>query len=195
MSIMPTLQQLQEKGFPMGGEPSVAVDLIDTLMKAVDPPVDLLEGRAEAWWNLESVRLPDDTVAEAVQTRRLRAALREAIEARVDDRPVDPSAIDDLNHFADSVPSSPRLVVSDEGVSVTTRWHPEHGGNTNLAAIARDGIALLADPQRSGRLRRCANPECSMIFLAENSRRIWCTPNICGNRTRVARHYQRTHND
>jgi predicted RNA-binding Zn ribbon-like protein len=42
-------------------------------------------------------------------------------------------------------------------------------------------------------LRRCANPTCSMLFVAPNARRIWCTANICGNRTRVARHYERTH--
>nr|WP_272925044.1 CGNR zinc finger domain-containing protein [Streptomyces sp. SID8377] len=41
-------------------------------------------------------------------------------------------------------------------------------------------------------MRRCANPECSMLFLAGNSRRKWCTGNICGNRTRVARHCRRS---
>ncbi|WP_139810547.1 CGNR zinc finger domain-containing protein, partial [Mycobacterium avium] len=41
---------------------------------------------------------------------------------------------------------------------------------------------------------RCANPDCSMLFLATNPRRSWCTANICGNRARVARHYhRRTH--
>jgi predicted RNA-binding Zn ribbon-like protein len=78
---------------------------------------------------------------------------------------------------------------------IATRWHPEHGGNPNLAAIAREGIALLADPRRSSQLRRCANPTCSMVFIAENSRRMWCAPNVCGNRARVARHYQRQRND
>ncbi len=184
---------MQDAGFPVGGETSVAVDLIDTLMKAVDPEVDLLEVHAESWWRLESVRLPDAPVPEAFAVRRLRAALREAFEARIDNRVADDQAIEDLNYFADSVPSSPRLVNTDDGLQLVTRWHPEHGGNANLAAIARDGIALLADPDRSNRLKRCANPECSMIFVAENTRRLWCTPNICGNRTRVARHYQRNH--
>ncbi len=72
------------------------------------------------------------------------------------------------------------------------RWHTEHGGNAGLAAIARETIDLLADPQRLQRLRRCANPACSMLFIAETKRRQWCTGNICGNRTRVARHYERT---
>jgi predicted RNA-binding Zn ribbon-like protein len=42
------------------------------------------------------------------------------------------------------------------------------------------------------RLRRCANPACSMLFLADTTRRQWCTPNLCGNRARVARHYRRS---
>jgi predicted RNA-binding Zn ribbon-like protein len=179
----------------MGGEPSVAVDLVDTMMLAVEPPVDLLDDGADAWWDLQSSRLPDGASPDPVPSRRLRAALREVIEARIDGRAADPSAIDDLNSFADSVPSSPRLVAGEGELRVITRWHPEHGGNTRLAAIARDGISVLADPERSSRLRRCANPECSMVFLAENSRRIWCTPNICGNRARVARHYRRQHHD
>ncbi|MEV6296775.1 CGNR zinc finger domain-containing protein [Streptomyces sp. NPDC051896] len=73
-----------------------------------------------------------------------------------------------------------------------TRWHLETGGNAPLAAVARDAVALVTDPERLKRLRRCANPDCSMLFLAETKRRLWCTANICGNRARVARHYQRS---
>ncbi|MFI5895409.1 CGNR zinc finger domain-containing protein [Actinoplanes sp. NPDC051513] len=60
-----------------------------------------------------------------------------------------------------------------------------------LAAVAGEAIALLADPERLELLRRCANPACSMVFLAENKRRRWCAPNVCGNRVRVARHHER----
>jgi predicted RNA-binding Zn ribbon-like protein len=186
---------MQESGFPMGGEPSVAVDLIDTLMKAVEPPIDLLEDNAEAWWELQSGRLPTAPVPEQLSVDRLRAALREAFEARIDGRPAENAAIDYLNYFADSAPSSPRLVVEGEKIRLETHWHPKHQGNPSLAAIAREGMTLLADPERSGQIRRCANPECSMIFLAENNRRVWCTPNICGNRARVARHYKRQHDN
>jgi predicted RNA-binding Zn ribbon-like protein len=30
-----------------------------------------------------------------------------------------------------------------------------------------------------------------MLFVAADTRRKFCTQNICGNRTRVARHYRR----
>jgi predicted RNA-binding Zn ribbon-like protein len=188
---MGELQRMQESGFPMGGESSVAVDLVDTLMRAATPAVDLLDGKETTWWELQAGRLPEGPVPEPMPARRLREALRAAFETRIEAGAPDPATVEELNAFADSVPSSPRLVIGADGMHVATRWHPEHGGDPKLAAVARDGIALLADPTRSAQLRRCASPTCSMLFLAENPRRIWCTPNICGNRTRVARHQQR----
>jgi predicted RNA-binding Zn ribbon-like protein len=69
----------------------------------------------------------------------------------------------------------------------------ERHHNVALAAIAREAIELFADATRLERLRRCANPDCTMVFLATNRRRQWCTADACGNRIRVARHYRRTH--
>jgi predicted RNA-binding Zn ribbon-like protein len=190
VSVRPTLQSIQRAGFTVGGEPSVAIDLVDTLSLAESPVVDQLDGRDATWWELESPRLPDGPTPEAGPTRRLRSALREAFEAAIDGRVPEGWAVDSLNTFADSVPSSPRLVAGNDGWELMTRWHREHGGDARLAEVARDGIRLLADPRRRAQLRRCANPTCSMLFLAENSRRVWCTANICGNRIRVARHHR-----
>ncbi|GAB3396362.1 hypothetical protein GCM10027568_30310 [Humibacter soli] len=191
MSVTLALDDVQRAGFPMGGEPSVALDLVDTLMQAVTPAVDLLEGRETAWWELQAGRLPEGPAPNSVPTRRLRMVLREAFEARIDQRSPDAATVEELNRFADAAPSSPRLVIDGDAVRVQTRWHREYGGDPRLAAVAREGIGLLADPVRANQLRRCANPECSMLFLAGNVRRVWCTPNICGNRARVARHHRR----
>jgi predicted RNA-binding Zn ribbon-like protein len=83
------------------------------------------------------------------------------------------------------------LDYSGGGVRAEVRWHTEYGGSVALASIAREVIDLFADPGRLARLRRCANPACSMLFLAETSRRRWCASNVCGNRVRVARHQDR----
>ncbi|WP_225853148.1 CGNR zinc finger domain-containing protein [Micromonospora sp. AMSO1212t] len=40
------------------------------------------------------------------------------------------------------------------------------------------------------RLRACPAPRCVRYFLQEHARQQWCKPS-CGNRARVARHYQR----
>jgi predicted RNA-binding Zn ribbon-like protein len=123
--------------------------------------------------------------------RRLRAALRDIVEAVTDGLPVPAAAVSDLNFFAQSVPVSTRLLLTETGLRSQRRWHDEYGGNPRLAFIAAEAAEFLADPARAGRLRRCANPACSMIFVAVNPRRFWCAPGVCGNRVRVARHYRR----
>jgi predicted RNA-binding Zn ribbon-like protein len=196
MSIEPSLDELQRAGFPMGGEPLVALDLVDTLMTAVEPSVDLLAppGRAGSWWRIQGSRLPDGPAPDPASTARLRAAIRDLLDSHLAGRPARATSIEDVNATAASVPVSPRLVAAATGgLAVETRWHTEHGGNAALAAIARETVELFAEPDRLEQLRRCANPACSMLFLADNKRRKWCAPNVCGNRVRVARHYERTH--
>lgn len=191
MDIKPSLADVQRAGFPIGGESLVALDLVDTLMTVTDPPTDLLADPESAarWWALQAPRLPAGPAPDPAATRRLRAAIRDVLDARLESREPSGTSIEDLNAAAASVPSSPRLVSG----AVEVRWHTEHGGNAPLAAIAGETIGLLADPTRLPRLRRCANPACSMLFLAERKSRQWCASNVCGNRVRVARHYERTH--
>ena len=189
---------MQRAGFPVGGEPLVALDLVDTVMLVTDPPTDLFGSpdKVAEWWTLQAPRLPAGPTPDLVATRRLRAAIRDLFDAHLEGRAPQPTSVSDVNAAVAAAPTSLRLVNPGDGPAWTeTRWHTEHGGNASLAAIAREAIDLLSHPERLERLRRCANPTCSMLFLAENKRRQWCTANICGNRTRVARHYERTHGD
>ena len=181
--------------FAVTGEPIVAVDLINTVAPPGSPAADDLlrsDRDAEAWWQIERARVPDGDLPDIRAVRRLRAALREIIEALVDRCPVPQAAVTDLNFFMQSAPASTRLVLTGTGLYTQTRWHPEYGGDPRLASIAAEAAAFLSDPSQVSRLRRCANPACSMIFIAVNPRRSWCAPGVCGNRARVARHYRRT---
>jgi predicted RNA-binding Zn ribbon-like protein len=180
----------------MGGEPLVALDLADTLMTVTDPVTDLLDSpeRGLTWWNLQLRRLPESPVPDPAATRRLRAAIRDLLDAQLEQRAPRPTSVEDVNAAAAAVPTSPRLAYDETGdPRHHTRWHTEHTGNAALAAVARETIDLLSAPERRQRLRRCANPGCSMVFLAETARRRWCASNVCGNRVRVARHHRRTH--
>lgn len=56
--------------------------------------------------------------------------------------------------------------------------------------VALDALRLLASGELL-KLRRCANPDCVLLFMAEGSRRKWCSMKICGNRMKVARHQSR----
>jgi predicted RNA-binding Zn ribbon-like protein len=176
------------------GEPIVAVDLINTVAAPGSPVADDLlsaDRGAQAWWRLQRARVPGGELPGIRDLRRLRSALRDMIEALVDERPVPQAAVCDLNVYMRSAPASTCLQLTVTGLRSDTYWHREWGGNPQLAFIATQAAAFLADPRQAGQLRRCANPACSMIFIAANPRRSWCAPGLCGNRVRVARHHHR----
>jgi predicted RNA-binding Zn ribbon-like protein len=179
--------------FAVVGEPIVAVDLVDTVAAPGSAAGDLLatDGDAQAWWGIEGARVPAGDLPDLRALRRLRSASRETIAALVDGRPVPPEAVSDLNFFMRSAPASTRLLLTGTGLDAQTHWHGEYGGNPRLSFIATQAAQFLSDPSNVSRLRRCANPACSMIFVAVNPRRSWCAPGVCGNRARVARHYRR----
>jgi predicted RNA-binding Zn ribbon-like protein len=180
--------------FAVVGEQIVAVDLINTAAAPGSPAAeDLLpaDGDAAAWWRIERARVPSGELPDIRALRRLRSALRAMTEALLDGHPVPQSAVADLNFFMQAAPASTRLVLTGTGLRAQTQWHREYGGNPGLAFIATQAAEFLSDPSRVRRLRRCANPACSMIFIAVNPRRSWCTPAVCGNRVRVARYYRR----
>jgi predicted RNA-binding Zn ribbon-like protein len=180
--------------FAVMGEPIVALDLINTVAAPGSSMAeDLLstDRDAEAWWRIERARVPGGDLPDIRAFRQLRSALRATIEALVDGRALPQAALFDLNFFMQSAPTSTRLLLAGTGLRAETKWHWEYGGNPRLAFIATQAAAFLSDPSKASRLRRCANPACSMIFIAVNSRRSWCTPGVCGNRVRVARHYRR----
>ena len=180
--------------FAVIGEPIVAVDLVNTVAAPGSPAGnDLLavDRGAEAWWRVEQGRVPPGDLPDTRALRRLRSALRNMIEALVDDRPVPRAPVSELNFFMQSAPASTLLTLTAEGLRADTHWHREFGGNPRLAFIATQAAEFLSDPSQVRRLRRCANPLCSMIFIAVNPRRSWCAPGVCGNRVRVARYHRR----
>ena len=183
----------QAAGFVVGGEP-LGVDLADTLVTVTDPPTDLLTDAdaVATWWRLEAGRLPPSAAAPSPEaTRRLRAALRVLLDARLASDQLAADAVAEVNAAAAAAPTSPEL--SPDG-GLGTCWHSPDPGDVALAAAASSVIELLGSPE-ADRLRRCANPACSMLFVATDPRRRYCTQNVCANRVRVARHYRRHRGD
>jgi predicted RNA-binding Zn ribbon-like protein len=186
-----SLAHLQQGGFVMGGEPLVSIDLIDTITGGGS--IDLLasQEQVDRWWSIQSVRLPVGHPPDGDELRRLRAVLRELFEHQASGTSLPTDELGFLNAVAASVPTSSALERVGEGIRVVTRFHPEPGAHAGLAWVAREAISFLGDEAATAQLRRCQNPTCSMMFIAVNSRRLWCAGNVCGNRARVARHYQR----
>lgn len=187
------MNRAQAAGFPVAGEP-LAVDLADTIITVHTPATDLLpdEATCRLWWGLQQDRLPDGPPPPLLPTVELRQAIRDILDAQLGGSAPSAAAIDYLNDVTARVSSTRRLEHTPDGwAAVTTHLGPtDQPYELALAAVAESLIDLLVGPGRS-RLRRCENPACSMLFVASDSRRKFCTQNICANRTRVARHYHR----
>jgi len=174
----------------------IAVRLINTVWTdgtvihdALKTPADL-----RAW--LQDTGLPDHPVgAEDLRdVRLLRDALRElAVFVTHDERSrvvtgmsqQDAVAIVDRAMHAASV--TDRLVLTPAGVTLESVVDAPPVAAA-MAAVARDGVALLTDPTRS--LCACHEP-CVLFFVRDHPRRKWCTPEH-SNRDRAARHYERS---
>jgi predicted RNA-binding Zn ribbon-like protein len=189
----PSLDAAQVAGFPIGGEP-LAVDLADTIVTVSDPPADLLADRkaCERFWALQHARLPDSwQVPTLSATRELRDAIRQLLDDTLAVVRLDFRALEIVNAVSASVSTTLEASQTSTGLQRVEHWHAADPTALPLAAAARSAIEIVTDTASVERLRRCANIDCSMLFVNGDSRRQWCTPNICGNRARVARHYHR----
>lgn len=125
------------------------------------------------------------------QLRDLRAALRRLAADATDDPRAPVTAM--------SRPAALATLNSLAGLARTELSWPADGPPARalhgpaVGVIATLGVELLAGEVR-GRLRACLAPNCVLYFVKEHTRREWCSPN-CGNRARVARHYQRHRQD
>jgi len=153
-------------------------------MNTVRPDGDALD---DEWLRATGLDGPVDLE----QLLNLRRALRRLAADATDDprEPLDPmsrpAALATLNVLAEQAVT--RLSWPADGPPERTLHGPAAG------VIATLGVELLAGAERS-RLRACLAPNCVLYFVKEHTRREWCSPN-CGNRARVARHYQRHRQD
>jgi predicted RNA-binding Zn ribbon-like protein len=82
-----------------------------------------------------------------------------------------------------------RLAAGDHG-AWRLDWRPSDPRIVRFA-VAVDAVALLADPARLARVRRCPGPNCGWLFLDTSGRRRWCSMSTCGSRVKMRRLYER----
>src|SRR5690625_1818554 len=132
--------------------------------------------------------------------RRSRRALRTLLSdltgaprTPVDDdgSPFDVSdAVVVVNADARGITVAPALLSHGGGSYTATTQPSEARPDVHLLAfLAASTIAVVTGPDRE-RLRACPAPRCVRYFLQDHPRQTWCKSS-CGNRARVARHYQR----
>ncbi|MFG1185559.1 CGNR zinc finger domain-containing protein [Xanthobacter aminoxidans] len=120
------------------------------------------------------------------QALALREALSRLFEClRTGSKPK-PADLDLVNALLAAGAPQPHLAWRG-GALVVEEHPPESAGP--LPTIAAD-FADFAARHEPARLRRCANPECSLVFYdtARNGTRRWCSMAACGNRSKVRSH-------
>jgi predicted RNA-binding Zn ribbon-like protein len=169
------------------------------------PSLDLVITVGERWRrSFERLRSPADlarwlvagglaeapprvTPQDLAEARELREAIFRIARAAIDGRPAPRGDVATVNAWAarpDVAPSFDRLGggIRFDGASVPAA----------LATIARDAVDLFGGPL-AGRVRECAAPDCSGLFLdaSRARRRRWCSMATCGNRQKVAAYRRR----
>jgi predicted RNA-binding Zn ribbon-like protein len=80
-----------------------------------------------------------------------------------------------------------RLRIDPEDVIGGLRREPA------LGIITLSALSILSDPKEMGRIKTCPGRDCGWMFLDEtkNARRKWCAMELCGNRAKASRNYER----
>lgn len=181
-----------EPDLPWLGQ-GLAVDLANTVIVVRKGElVDLLADPdgLRRWLEIEGVRIGTarELEADLGRIRSLRDGARKLLHAAAEGRRPPPACVRAVNAAAALNPTHERLVAGAE--SLEKRWVnvASDAASVFLAEVARSAIATVAGEGRD-RLSICRAPRCGMLYVGRANRR-WCSA-ACGNRARVARHYER----
>lgn len=181
--------------FPLLGEP-LALDFANTRLLRRRRVVELLpDPEALAEWVAAhqdqvpaALRRPDPASWAAVI--RLRGSIKSCIQARRAGCPLSERAVGMLNRAAAAAPVYDELRQAPDGLLSRVSLRSGRAAQQLAAILAESTISLLCD-SRSLAIRECDGDDCDLLFLPAGARRRWCSPGLCGNRARVARHYWR----
>jgi predicted RNA-binding Zn ribbon-like protein len=151
-------------------------------------------GDAAAWFVDHELAHPATydrwTASDLDQVRRVRGALRDVVDAVVEERKPLPASVAIVNETLEAH-RPVRLELDGRAVRVGHR-HTEAPVADALAGVAETIVAELASG-RPDRFRVCANDTCRWAFFDDSptGRRRWCDMRTCGNRAKAARHRER----
>jgi len=138
-------------------------------------------------------RRPGDAARVLARALALRTAIYRIFSSIAAGKRVRPEDLSVLDGMAGEAAAHAHLTAHD-GVF---RWELDAGALRDLEGplwpIVRSATDLLTS-EHLATVRECALETCSWLFLdhSKNQKRRWCDMKICGNRSKVRRHYART---
>jgi predicted RNA-binding Zn ribbon-like protein len=184
------------------------LDLINTQMIVQGNPTDLLGGCEDLVTWLVQASVVDKVQAAVVMTQwshkdqeqlfdqgiRFRGTLREMVKRIVARKSIPDSAVASINQILSQCPGYPQLVYKKGGYVRQFQSQATQKGGL-LAPLAEAASDLLCSGKLS-LVKKCGNPACILYFYdtTKNHTRNWCSMQLCGNRIKVAAHYQRKRN-
>jgi predicted RNA-binding Zn ribbon-like protein len=182
------------------------LDFINTQMIVRGNPTDLLGGCKDlvAW--LVQAKLLNTAQASAVmaqwnhndreqffeQAIAFRKTLRDMAERIVARKSIPGSTVATINELLSRCPGYPQLVY--QSGRFARRFQPHAAlKDCLLVTLAEAASDLLCSGDLS-LVKKCGNAACILFFYdtTKNHTRNWCSMQLCGNRIKVAAHYQRT---
>jgi predicted RNA-binding Zn ribbon-like protein len=159
-------------------------DLKAWLLEAQAVDATAMELLEAAWSEEEKARI-------TVEARELRAILRSMAEQISTGQAVSHQVIEALNGWLAQRKGYHMLSRTEDGYELTTCY--EEGAGGCLAPIAESAAGGLAYADLK-LVRKCEDPQCILYFYdtSKSHTRRWCSMDLCGNRSKVAAHYQRS---
>ena len=182
---------------PILGE-SVVMDIANSWYVHPDGVVDFLGDRGSALRWLHGMRLPAELVlprrwskADVALLRGLRDAVRHLLDASVDGVDSDRRDVRLLNERAGAACHVVTLSWASGRSPEARRTVRGAPVPALLGHLAAETIAVLT-ASSPPRVRRCAHPTCSMLFIQDHHKRRFCHPG-CSHRDRQQRYVQTRH--
>lgn len=185
------------------------LDFINTQMIVRGNPTDLLGGYEDlvAWLVQANIMNPAQAAAVMAQWNQkdqeqlfmqgimFRNTLREMAERIVARKSIPDSAVASINQILSRCPGYPQLVHAKGRFERQFQSQAARKDGL-LAPLAEAAIDLLCSGGLS-LVKKCGNAACILYFYdtTKNHTRNWCSMQLCGNRTKVAAHYQRKRNN
>jgi predicted RNA-binding Zn ribbon-like protein len=131
---------------------------------------------------------PDDDAAWS-RLSELRAVLRTALERYMSNQRMGPSVRRALESHMNRAPVTLALSGGPAGYHLELKRSGDDW-DVMIAGIATSAIKVMTEKRT---IKRCANADCSWMFVDESKRRSrrWCNVSICGSLVNVRRHRAR----